>query len=122
MNLLANLIWLLFGGLWSAIGYFVGGLVLCLTIVGIPFGLQCFKLAGVVLWPFGREIMSSSSGTGCLTTLLNIVWLLCGGIWTALNHLVFGVLLCLTIVGIPFGRMHFKLIELSLMPFGKRVI
>jgi uncharacterized membrane protein YccF (DUF307 family) len=122
MNLLANFVWLVFGGLWSALGYLVGGLLLCLTIVGIPFGLQCFKLAGVVLWPFGREIISDPSDTGCLTTLLNLIWLLCGGIWTALNHLVFGVLLCLTIIGIPFGRMHFKLIEVSLMPFGKRVI
>lgn len=121
MNLLGNLIWLIFGGLWSALGYFVGGVVLCLTIVGIPFGLQCFKLAGVVLWPFGREIVSSSRNTGCLTMLLNIIWIFCGGIWIALGHLVFGVLLCLTIIGIPFGAMHFKLLELSLMPFGKRV-
>ena len=122
MNLLANLIWLLFGGLWTALGYLFGGIVLCLTIVGIPFGLQCFKLAGVVLWPFGKEIVSSSSNAGCLTTIFNLIWILCGGLWVALSHLVFGVLLCLTIVGIPFGRMHFKLIELSLMPFGKRVL
>ncbi|MBS1616315.1 MAG: YccF domain-containing protein [Bacteroidetes bacterium] len=122
MNFLANIIWFIFGGLWSALGYFFGGIVLCLTIVGIPFGLQCFKLAGVVLWPFGKEIVSSSSNVGCLSLLCNIIWLLCGGIWTALNHLLFGILLCLTIIGIPFGRMHFKLIEISLMPFGKRVV
>jgi uncharacterized membrane protein YccF (DUF307 family) len=122
MNFLGNLIWLIFGGLLSAIGYVIGGMVLCLTIIGIPFGLQCFKLATVVLWPFGREIVSSSSNTGCLTTLFNLIWILCGGLWIAVMHLVFGILLCLTVIGIPFGRQHFKLIELSLMPFGKRVI
>lgn len=122
MNLLANFVWLVFGGLWSALGYLAGGLLLCLTIVGIPFGLQCFKLAGVVLWPFGRRIVSDPVSGGCLSVLMNIIWLCCGGLWTALNHLVFGILLCLTVVGIPFGRMHFKLMELSLMPFGKRVI
>lgn len=122
MNLFANLIWLLFGGLWTAMGYLFGGLVLCCTIVGIPFGLQCFKLAGLVLWPFGRRVESNPTPAGCLTTLCNIIWLLCGGIWTALSHLVFGILLCLTIIGIPFGKMHFNLIEISMMPFGKRVV
>ena len=122
MNLLANLIWLLFGGLWSALGYVFGGCMLCLTIVGIPFGLQCFKVAGVVLWPFGKEIVSSSNNMGCLTVVLNLIWLIFGGFWIAVIHLVFGILLCITIIGIPFGRQHFKLIELSLMPFGKRII
>lgn len=122
VNFLLNLIWLLFGGLWTALGYLIGGIALCLTVIGIPFGLQCFKLAGVVLWPFGREIVSSSRSTGCLTLLLNIVWLLCGGLAVAIGHLVFGAILCLTVVGIPFGIQHFRLIELSLMPFGKQVI
>lgn len=122
MNFLGNIIWLVFGGLWSAIGYFFGGLVLCLTIIGIPFGLQCFKLARVVLWPFGKKIVSIPGQSGCLSGICNIIWLLCGGLWTALAHLFFGVLLCLTIIGIPFGRMHFKLIEISLMPFGKEVV
>lgn len=120
-NLLGNIIWLVFGGLFSAIGYVFGGIVLCCTIVGIPFGLQCFKLAGVMLWPFGTEVYSSSSNTGCLSLILNIVWLFCGGFWIAVNHLIFGIILCLTIIGIPFGRQHFKMIELSLMPFGKRI-
>jgi uncharacterized membrane protein YccF (DUF307 family) len=122
MNFLANIIWLLFGGLWSALGYIIGGVVLCLTIVGIPFGLQCFKLAEVVLWPFGRQIVNDPGDRGCLTALLNIIWIFCGGLWIAVGHLVFGALLCVTIIGIPFGVMHFRLIELSLMPFGKRVI
>ena len=121
MNLPGNLIWLIFGGLFSALGYFFGGILLCVTVVGIPWGLQCFKLAGLVLWPFGKEVVSSSSNTGCLSTLFNIVWLLSGGLYTALVHVVFGLLLTLTIIGIPFARQHFKLIEISMMPFGKTI-
>jgi uncharacterized membrane protein YccF (DUF307 family) len=122
MNLLGNLIWLIFGGLLSAIGYLVGGLVLCLTVAGIPWGLQCFKIAGLVLWPFGRQVVNNSSSGGCLSLFCNIIWLLCGGLYTALVHIVFGVLLFLTIIGIPFARQHFKLVEISLMPFGKTVM
>jgi uncharacterized membrane protein YccF (DUF307 family) len=121
MNLPSNLIWLIFGGFFSALGYFFGGIILCITVVGIPWGLQCFKLAGLVLWPFGKEVVSSSTNTGCLSTLLNIVWLLCGGLYTALVHVVFGLLLTITIIGIPFARQHFKLIEISMMPFGKTI-
>jgi uncharacterized membrane protein YccF (DUF307 family) len=121
MNLIGNLVWLIFGGLISAVGYIVGGLVLCFTIIGIPFGLQCFKLAGVVLWPFGKKITSTSSDGGCLTVFLNILWIFSGGLWIALNHIFFGFLLFITIIGIPFAQQHFKLVEVSLMPFGKRV-
>ena len=121
MNLPGNLIWLIFGGFCSALGYFFGGIMLCVTVVGIPWGMQCFKLAGLVLWPFGKEVVSSSTNTGCLSTLLNIVWLLCGGLYTALVHVVFGLLLTITIIGIPFARQHFKLIEISMMPFGKTI-
>lgn len=122
MNLLGNLIWLVFGGLVTAIGYVVGGIVLCLTIVGIPFGLQCFKLAGFVLWPFGRMAVSTPSSGGCLSVLLNVLWIVFGGIWVAVGHIVFGLLLFLTIIGIPFARQHFKLVEISVMPFGKKII
>lgn len=122
MNTLGNLIWLLFGGLLSAIGYLVGGFVLCCTVIGIPFGLQCFKLASFVLWPFGRMAVSTSSSGGCLSVLLNLIGILCGGVWVALSHLLFGLLLFITIIGIPFARQHFKLIEISLMPFGKRIV
>lgn len=121
-NLLGNIIWLVFGGLISALGYFIGGIVLCLTIIGIPFGLQCFKVGLIVLAPFGTQVVSNSSNTGCLTTIFNIIWLLCGGLWTAITHIVFGILLYITIIGIPFGRQHFKLVEISLMPFGKRLV
>ena len=120
MDLLGNLIWLIFGGLASAIGYFVGGLVLCFTIIGIPFGLQCFKIAGLVLWPFGKKVISTSSNAGCLTVLFNIIWLLTGGLYTAITHVLFGLLLFITIIGIPFAKQHFKLVEISLNTFWKR--
>jgi uncharacterized membrane protein YccF (DUF307 family) len=122
MNTIGNLIWLLCGGLLSALGYLFGGLVLCITVIGIPFGMQCFKLAGLMIWPFGQRVISDSSSMGCLTLVCNIIWLLFGGLWTALNHIFWGILLTITIIGIPFARQHFKLVEISLMPFGKRVI
>jgi len=122
MNLLGNIVWLLFGGLLAALGYFIGGLALCLTIVGIPWGLQCFKLASLVLWPFGQKVVSNSSDTGCLSVFCNIIWIIFGGWYTALVHLVMGIILFITIIGIPWARQHFKLIEISLMPFGKRIV
>ena len=122
MNTLGNLIWLLFGGLFSAVGYVIGGIALCLTIIGIPFGLQCFKLAGFILWPFGREAISTTANSGCLVVILNIIWILFGGLWIALGHVLFGLFLFITIIGIPFGRQHFKLVEISLMPFGRQVV
>jgi uncharacterized membrane protein YccF (DUF307 family) len=121
MNFIGNLIWLICGGLFSALGYLFGGIVLCLTIVGIPFGVQCFKLAGLVLAPFGRKINYTRGSFGCLNVFANIVWLIFGGIFTAINHLIWGILLFITIIGIPFARQHFKLIEVSMMPFGKRI-
>jgi uncharacterized membrane protein YccF (DUF307 family) len=122
MNTLGNITWLLFGGLISAIGYCISGLIMCCTIIGIPFGIQCFKLAGFVLWPFGRMAVNTASSSGCLYLVLNIIWLVCGGLWLAIGHIFFGILLFITIIGIPFAKQHFKLIEVSLMPFGKRVV
>jgi len=121
MNLLGNIIWLIFGGFAAALGYLVGGIVLCMTIIGIPFGLQCFKLAALELWPFGSQVVSGESRAGCLSVVFNIIWLLTGGLYTAVVHLLFAFLLCITIIGIPFARQHLKLMELSLMPFGKRI-
>lgn len=122
MNTLGNILWFLFGGLVSALGYCIGGFVLCLTIVGIPFGIQCFKLAGFVLWPFGRVAVNTPSSSSGLKLILNVIWIFFGGLWLALGHIVFGILLLLTIIGIPFARQHFKLIEISLMPFGKKIV
>jgi uncharacterized membrane protein YccF (DUF307 family) len=122
MNFIGNLIWLIFGGLAAAFGYIVGGFVLCITVVGIPWGMQCFKIASLVLWPFGKKVVSGSSSMGCLSLFCNIIWLLCGGLYTAFIHLVFAALLFITIIGIPFAKQHIKLMELSFMPFGKRVV
>ena len=122
MNFFGNLIWIIFGGLMAALGYFLGGIVLCITVIGIPWGLQCFKLAALVLWPFGKKVISDSDNMGCLNILFNLVWILCGGLYTAIVHIVMGAILCITVIGIPWGKQHFKLIEISLMPFGKRII
>lgn len=104
----------------TSLGYLMGGLALCLTIVGLPWGLQCFKLAIAVLVPFGKRVVNTSSANGCLSTLANIIWILFGGLYTALNHLFWACILAISIIGIPFARQHIKLLELSLMPFGKR--
>jgi len=122
MNLFGNVIWLIFGGFMAALGYFLGGIVLSVTIIGVPWGLQCFKLAGLVLWPFGKKIISGGDNMGCLNIFFNLIWILCGGLYTAIVHIVMGAILCLTIIGIPWGKQHFKLVEISLMPFGKRII
>ena len=122
MNTLGNIIWVLFGGFFIFLEYLVSGLLLCLTIVGIPFGLQAVKLSVMALWPFGKRIEYMDYAPGCLSTILNVVWLLIGGIWIALSHLVFGILFAITIIGIPFARQHFKLVSLALAPFGRRIV
>lgn len=122
MNFIGNIIWVIFGGLLLSLGYIIGGLVLCLTIVGIPFGIQVIKLGMFALWPFGGEVMQGQKPMGCLALLLNILWILFGGIEVALGHLTMGIIFCCTIIGIPFGLQHFKLMVLALMPFGNEVV
>jgi len=122
MNILGNLIWLIFGGIIIAIEYFIGSLILIITIIGIPFGLQTLKMASLSIWPFGRTSRVQSRASGCLYILMNVLWLLCGGIWIAATHALFGILLCITIIGIPFGRQHFKLTEVALNPFGRDIV
>jgi len=121
MNLIGNIIWIIFGGLLIFFQYIFGGLILCLTIVGIPFGIQCFKFAIVGLAPFGVKITHNAYGVGCLSTIMNIIWLIFGGLSIVLTHLVFGLLLCITVIGIPFGLQHFKLMSLAFSPFGKSI-
>ena len=122
MSLLGNLIWFLFGGFILGLGYILGGLILCLTIVGIPFGLKVMKLGLFAMWPFGGEVVPTEKATGCLSLLLNVLWIICGGIKLALAHLALGVTFCITIIGIPFGMQHFKLMILALLPFGHEVV
>ncbi|MBN2663816.1 MAG: YccF domain-containing protein [Bacteroidales bacterium] len=122
MNLLGNILWLIFGGLVSAIGYFVSSLALALTIVGIPFAVQTFKIGLFTLSPFGNDVIPEKTANQSLATIMNIVWILIGGLWLAIVHVVFGLLLSISIIGIPFGVQHFKLAQISLVPFGKRII
>lgn len=122
MKFLGNLIWLIFGGLAIALEYFVSSILLFVTIVGIPFGLQTLKLGILALWPFGSEVRSVPQPTGCLTTLMNVIWILIGGIWICLSHIVWGVILGITIIGIPFAKQHFKMAGLALTPFGKEIV
>lgn len=120
MRLIGNIIWLVFGGFIIAMEYFAAGVAMMITIIGIPFGIQSFKLGLLALWPFGTRVLSSTDlPGGCLLTLFNLIWLVLFGFWIALTHLLFGVLLFLTILGIPFAKQHFKLAGLALWPFGK---
>lgn len=122
MGCLMNVLWLLFGGILTAIEYVVASLLLMVTIVGIPFSIQTLKMASLALWPFGKEVRSGSRSDGCLYILMNVVWILLGGIWICLSHLIFGAILCITVIGIPFGLQHFKLAAVALMPFGKDIV
>lgn len=117
-----NLLWLVFGGIFTAIEYLVASLLMMITIIGIPFGMQTLKMASLALWPFGKTVRSGERSGGCLYILMNVLWIFLGGIWICLSHLAFGVVLCITIIGIPFGLQHFKLAGLALTPFGKDII
>jgi len=119
MSFIGNIIWLIFGGILGALAWFLSGLLLCITIIGIPFGVQCFKIAGFVLWPFGRDVEIGNFGAAGL--ILNVLWIIILGWELAVFHLVFGAILCVTIIGIPFGLQHFKLSMLGLVPFGARI-
>ena len=119
MKFLGNLVWFLFGGLWMGLGWTLVGLLWCVTIVGIPVGLQCFKFASLCFFPFGKEIRY---GGGAGSLLLNIIWILVSGLPLAIESAVLGCLLFVTIIGIPFGLQHFKIAKLALMPFGSEVV
>lgn len=121
MSLLGNLIWIVFGGFLMSIGYLLLGLAYCITIIGIPVGVQLFKMAGLSLWPFGRVVADKNGQMNFGTLLLNALWIVFGGIEMALSHAMLGLLFCITIIGIPFGKQHFKLAMLALMPFGKEI-
>ncbi|NFH91850.1 YccF domain-containing protein [Clostridium botulinum] len=120
MSCLGNIIWFIFGGFVNAIGWFFTGIFWCITIIGIPIGLQCFKMAGLQLAPFGKEVVETD--TSRTSFLLNILWIIFGGLGLCISNLLSAILLCITIVGIPFAVQSLKLAKLSLMPFGKEII
>ena len=122
MRVVLNILWLVLAGVWLAIGYVVAGLLLCITIIGIPFGLQSFKLAGYAVWPFGRTLVPSESQHRGLRMVANFLWFVLAGWWLALLHVLAGVLLCLTIIGIPLGIASFKMAGAALVPFGKEIV
>ena len=122
MSIFMNILWLLLGGIFTAVEYIASSLAMMVTIIGIPFGLQTLKLSLLALCPFGKRIETTPEAGGCLSIIMNIIWILIGGIWISLTHQLFGIVLCITIIGIPFGRQHFKLAGLALSPFGKHIV
>ena len=122
MRTLFNVLWLVLAGIWMAIAYVFAGALLCITIIGIPFGWQSFKLAGYALWPFGRALVPSRSRSRSLSVVGNVLWFILAGWWLALGHLFTGILLCLTIIGIPLGIASFKMASAALVPFGKEIV
>jgi uncharacterized membrane protein YccF (DUF307 family) len=122
LRTIGNILWLVLAGLWMALGYVVAGILQCITVIGIPFGVQSFKLAGYALWPFGRVVVQRTDRDMSLSCLGNVIWFVLSGLWLAIGHVLTGLLLCLTIVGIPFGLASFKLAGLALVPFGKVIV
>ncbi|MEM7049814.1 MAG: YccF domain-containing protein [Acidobacteriota bacterium] len=121
MQFLGNVLWLIFGGLIAGLGYVFGGLVLCLTLIGIPFGIQAVKLGFATLWPFGKVVLEREGANSVGRVVFNVLWILLFGWEIALAHLVSAVVLAITVVGIPFSIQHIKLIPLSLLPFGREL-
>lgn len=119
MKLIGNILWFVFGGFISGLAWLVSGVIWCITIVGIPYGRQCFKFAKLSFFPFGKEVVY---GGGAFSTIANVIWLIFFGIWMALGNLIIGLLWCITIVGIPFGKQFFKIAKLSLTPFGAQIV
>lgn len=119
MSCLGNLLWFIFGGCISGLSWMLAGCLWCISIIGIPYGIQCFKFASMSFFPFGKEIVY---GGGAVSFIVNVIWILVSGIQIAVEHLVIGCLLCVTIIGIPFGLQQFKLAKLALMPFGTSIV
>lgn len=129
MSTIGNILWIIFGGLCTAIGWCLAGVIMAITIIGIPWARACFTIANFTLFPFGREAINRADlrgqddiGTGTAGLIGNILWFVLAGIWLAIGHVVIGILLCVTIIGIPFGLQHFKLAGISLAPIGKTIV
>ena len=121
MSLLLNILWFVFGGFLISLAYILGGLLLCITIIGIPFGIQCFKLSLLGLAPFGREIREKEPPGGAVAVIMNIIWIILPGLELALIHLFLALFFAITIIGIPFASQHLKMTRLAILPFGFRV-
>jgi uncharacterized membrane protein YccF (DUF307 family) len=121
MKTILNVIWFVFSGVWLFLGYLIAGVISCILIVTIPWGIASFRLANYAAWPFGREVINKPR-SGCLTLIGNVIWLIVAGWWMALLHVITGVLLCITIIGIPLGIANFKMIGICLTPLGKEIV
>ncbi|WP_030678671.1 YccF domain-containing protein [Streptomyces rimosus] len=121
MKLILNVIWLVLSGLWMAIGYVFAGIICCVLIITIPFGIASFRIAGYALWPFGRTTVERRDA-GAGSVIGNVIWVIFAGWWLALGHIVTGLLLCVTIIGIPFGIANFKMVPISLLPLGREIV
>lgn len=119
MRILGNILWFVFGGFLNGLAWIISGLIWCITIIGIPYGRQCFKFASMSFFPFGKEVIY---GGGAISLIANIIWLIFFGIWMAISNLIAGLVCCITIIGIPFGLQFFKLAKLSLTPFGAKIV
>ncbi|WP_103501263.1 MULTISPECIES: YccF domain-containing protein [Streptomyces] len=121
MRTVLNIIWLVLSGLWLALGYAVAGVICCILIVTIPWGIACFRIATYALWPFGYRV-TPRPDAGVASGIGNVIWLIVAGIWITIGHVVAGIAFCVTIIGIPFGFAHFKMIPVSLMPLGRQIV
>jgi uncharacterized membrane protein YccF (DUF307 family) len=119
MHTLGNILFFILGGFLITLGYFIGGIILCITIIGIPFGLQCFKMAGAIVAPFGKEVREKPQATGPVAMIMNIIWIILPGLELAIAHLILALIFGITIVGIPLAKQHIKLLPMALIPFGR---
>lgn len=120
-RVIGNILWFFIAGIWMAIGYTIAGVVMCILIVTIPFGIASFRIAGYALWPFGRTVVANPQA-GAPSVIGNILWFILAGLWIAIGHVISGALLCITIIGIPFGIASFKMAALAIMPLGKEIV
>ncbi|MHA7272674.1 YccF domain-containing protein [Arthrobacter sp. TMT4-20] len=122
MNAILNVIWLIFGGIWLALGYVLAGVICCLLIVTIPFGIASFRIAAYAIWPFGRTIVDRGGRASTLSTLGNVIWIVVAGIWLAIGHVLTAIPMFISIIGIPLGIANLKMIPVSLTPLGKEIV
>jgi membrane protein len=121
MRTILNIIWVIFGGFWLFLGYFLAGVIACVLVITIPIGVASFRIAGYALWPFGREVVPTR-GAGVVSGIANVVWFLVAGLWLALGHLITAFLQAITIIGIPLAVANIKMIPVTCFPFGKQVV